>query len=1125
MTAITLPFPVAAPAAESARARAKAGARLLFQRCDGKAAGEALDLPRTRRRLSAIVKQHADRSRPHIVCVYRRGQPWAPSDFSVRMRKQWRHTRIGPHDTIAIIYAPLGGGAGQAGRGGGKQTGAAIGLVVASLALMALGQFWAIGALGSALNISAATAGTIWAAGSAALLAGGAYLLSKATQAKANKEAENRPVYGVSGGGNQPRSGDRIPVVYGRCWNSPDLSQPDYTVYDGDDQVLYKRLTIGCGKYAIKAIRVGGITMWTADGGMTPPFAGASIEVIQPGAVSGLVPGAVATVQAVSGNELPRAADFPNWAGPFDFGVEAPDQSRIQLDYSLPQGIYAVPQSGKFQGQQFAAAWGVHFQYAPCDEDGTITGSWSDLYSEAGETLTTQAQRFTKLIDIPAGPGRYAFRARNTGSPEEIEHSSGEFTADVTNDVVWEGLRSHIPEIITRPGITELALVVRSGKSLGVTSYGEVEVESSRILPVWFGSSSGWIDQETDKCVWAAADVLRDQLHGAGIPDSAIDLDRLLHYSGTLAQYDTFSGVIRGPVSVYEALSTVLGTMRASPLRLGNVWTVVRDEAKSVRKHVISRRQIIRDSSAQTFTLDLSDGSADVIVEWFADGDPKRRREKRVTFGTQTMTPRRMAAMGATDAAHAIHLATWAAATAYYRRERRSVTTELAGRLLMPNDSAMIDVWYFDAVQTAGITGRDGLLLDIDSEVTLAPSSYAVLRARDGKEWGPVGVTMEGARLALNALDVAQAQLLSGITLENVLNTQTQAFTSIVIGTLAEAQDAWLIRTIRFSGENRVDVEAVFDAPQVWSALNETIVPPPPPPSSGLENDGSLLIPYIRANAVQRNGAMFMDWTCGRVRQAAEYVVLISYDDWATSETAHRGAASSGSYPLRETTGTIWVRAYAVSATGNKSLVVSTQFSVRPAFLNLDNAIHGSLKIEAFTDGIEPVGLVDGLPDPFEYAGPTIVLDINDQKLYRIEGGVWVAVVNTADLEGTITETQIADDAISTPKLKANSVTTPILAAGAVTANELAADSVIAGKIQTGAVSADKINVTKLDAISADLGAISAGSLNINSRFIVDASGTVTISNASTGARLVITSSLLMVYDASNVLRVRLGIW
>lgn len=1099
--------------------------QLLFQRCDGKPAGEPVALPRGRRRLSSIVRRHADASRPHIVSVHRKAHPLAVTDASVRLRKTWRSTTIGPLDTVIIVYLPQGGGGASSSRsgGGGAGKGASIGLIVATIALAAIGQFWAIGAIGGALGVSTSVAGTIWAAGSAALLAGGAYLLSKATQAKANKTEENRPVYGVSGGGNQPRAGDRVPVIYGRCWTTPDLSQPDYTVYDGEDQVLYKRLTLGCGKYAVKTVRVSNVVMWTADGGLTPPFTGAALEVIAPGATSSLVPGAVASSSAVTGNELPRATDFPSWAGPFDFGSTAPVQQRIQLDYSVPQGCYSVPDAGKFQGKQFPANWGVIFEYAPCDLDGTPTGPFSTLFSDGAYALTTRAMRFTRFVDI--APGIYTFRARNTGDAESIPHSSGEFNALATNAVIWEGLRAHLPEAIVRPGVTELALRIRSGEALGITSYGEVEVEVSRILPIWTGS--GWLEEETSKCVWAAADILRDQRHGAGLPDGRIDLARLLFYAGALSQYDQFNGVIRGPVSVYEALTTVLGTMRASPLRLGQTWTMVRDEAKTVRKHVISRRQIMRDSTAQTFNLDLSDGSADVIVEWLADGDPRRRREHRVTFGTATNVPRRMMATGATTSEHAIHIATWAAATAYYRRERRSVTTELAGRLLLPNDKALIDAWYFDAFVSAGIVGRDGYRLQLDGTVEIAEGSYVILRARDGREWGPVLVTQTGAaEIELDAADVAQAATLSGIALADVLSTATQAYTTAVFGELTEVQDGWLIRSIQFSGDSNVSIEAVYDAPQVWSALGETIIGPPPPPSSGLETPASIAVPYIRATAVQRNAAVFVDWTVGRARNAAYYVISISYDDWATQEEIYRGPQSSGSYPLREVDQTIGIRAFAVSQSGLRSLIVQSQFSCFPAVLDMGNAIHGSLAIEAFTDAIEPVGLVDGLPDPFGYTKPRIVANIQeDGKLYELLDGAWEPVVRANILDGEITETQIADDAISTPKLQANSVTATVIASSAVTTDKIAANAIVAGKIQAGAISADKINVTKLDAISTDIGSILAGALNINNRFLVDASGTMTILSAASGARLVITGSQVQVYDSSNVLRVRLGVW
>lgn len=1061
--------------------------QILFQRVDGKAMAAPIDLPRARRRLSALVRRHADHSRPYIVSVHRRRDPLAVNDMSVRLRRTWAKTTIGPRDTVIITYLPRGGGGGGAAGNSRGAKGATIGLLVATIALAAVGQFWAIGAINGALGLASGSAvgGTIWAAVTATAIGGAAYLASRATQSKANK-TDDRPVYGVSGGGNLPRSGDRIPVIYGRCWTTPDLSQPDYTVYVGDDsQDLYKRLTIGCGKYAFKSIRVAGVTMWTAEGGLTPAFTGSQIEFIAPGATSALVPGQVATVAAVGSNTVPKAADFPSYAGPFEFGSGAPLIQRVQLDYSFPQGCYAIPDGGKFEGKQYPTDWGILFEYAPCDIDGTPTGPFVWLYSDAGNTLSTRPMRFTRIFDIPLG--RYTFRARNIGAPDSIPHPAG-FNAKVTNAVVWEGLRAHIPQAAVRPGITELAMKIHAGKELSVTSFGEVEVEVSRILPVWNGAS--WTDQETEKSVWAYADILLDPLHGAGQPAGRLDLARLQHYASTLTQFDGFSGVIRGPISAYEAAGNVLGTMRASPLRLGNVWTLFRDEPKAVRKHVISRRQILKDTTGQTFNLDLSDGSADIIVEWLAEGDPRRARSQRVTIGSQTANPRRMQATGARTAEHAIHLATWAAATAYYRRERRGFAMDYAGRMLLPNDAALVDAWYFDQLSEGGVIDRDGLALTLDTELALPPDSFAVLRGRDGLEWGPVGVVQDGGRILLNAADVAAAQAQTGLSLDQILNTATQDPTTVVIGALSTVQDGWLIRSLSFDGETRVNVEAVYDAPEVWSALGEPIVVPPPPPSSGLETPASVAIAYVSALAVQRNAAMYMDWSCGRARSAAEYQVVISYDNWISSEPVYRGPASSGSHPLREFTGTIRIRARGIAASGLVSPWVESAFSVAPAVIDLGNAGSATLPIRAFLAGMQPVGIVDALPDLFGYQGPNVVVLVEPgQKpvMYQLREG------------GAAWEKMAAEDYV--------------------------ANTITAAAIQAGAVKATAIDVAYLSAISAQLGTILGGSLNINNRFMVAADGTVTIISGTSGARLTISNSLIQVFYPSGNLALRLGVW
>jgi hypothetical protein len=72
-------------------------------------------------------------------------------------------------------------------------------------------------------------------------------------------------------------------------------------------------------------------------------------------------------------------------------------------------------------------------------------------------------------------------------------------------------------------------------------------------------------------------------------------------------------------------------------------------------------------------------------------------------------------------------------------------------------------------------------------------------------------------------------------------------------------------------------------------------------------------------------------------------------------------------------------------------------------------------------------------------------------------------------------------------------------------------------------VNASQINAASLSAISANLGSITAGALNIANKFIVDSAGAVTIQNATSGARLQVFNNVIKVYDSDGILRVKLG--
>jgi hypothetical protein len=66
------------------------------------------------------------------------------------------------------------------------------------------------------------------------------------------------------------------------------------------------------------------------------------------------------------------------------------------------------------------------------------------------------------------------------------------------------------------------------------------------------------------------------------------------------------------------------------------------------------------------------------------------------------------------------------------------------------------------------------------------------------------------------------------------------------------------------------------------------------------------------------------------------------------------------------------------------------------------------------------------------------------------------------------------------------------------------------------------LKVGSLSAISANLGTINAGQININNKFIVESTGATTIQSGTTGPRMQITENFIKIYDGS-ILRVQLG--
>lgn len=224
------------------------------------------------------------------------------------------------------------------------------------------------------------------------------------------------------------------------------------------------------------------------------------------------------------------------------------------------------------------------------------------------------------------------------------------------------------------------------------------------------------------------------------------------------------------------------------------------------------------------------------------------------------------------------------------------------------------------------------------------------------------------------------------------------------------------------------------------------------------------------------------------------------------------------------------------------------------------NVEAGTITAGSFAAGIEPVSIVDTLPSPTGYTGPSVVfltsdnklyryngtsftaatstqdltgtlgaglfpadlrpiervaslpttdltqgrvvLLTTDNKLYRYTGSGWTANIAASDLTGQLSGTQIADGAITTTKITDDAVVTAKIAANAITANEIASNAVTAAKISAGSVSADKIATNAIVAgkVAADAitaGTIAAGAINASDLFV---SGVVNASAIATDA-------------------------
>jgi hypothetical protein len=125
-----------------------------------------------------------------------------------------------------------------------------------------------------------------------------------------------------------------------------------------------------------------------------------------------------------------------------------------------------------------------------------------------------------------------------------------------------------------------------------------------------------------------------------------------------------------------------------------------------------------------------------------------------------------------------------------------------------------------------------------------------------------------------------------------------------------------------------------------------------------------------------------------------------------------------------------------------------------------------------FSEDLMPPKVVSTLPTAAEdlWQGRQVFLT-TDNKLYRYNGTEWTASVSTTDLSGQVSGPQIQDEAISNAKIAVDAIQGDVIAAAAIDGTKIADDAVSAVKIADLAVETSKL---ALEAVTEDIIAASA---------------------------------------------------
>lgn len=881
--------------------------------------------------------------------------------------------------------------------------------IVATIALSVFAPY-AAGLLGF-------TAGTLaYGLVSAGIVLGGTFLLNALMGPTLpnlggnQSQAQASPTYSIGAQGNRARLLNPIPRTYGTHIIYPDFASQPYQSFENNEQYLYQLFCLGVGEYRVDKINIDKTELWNSTSGLSESFSDVELEIIPPGALVTLFPSNVVTSSEVSGQELRNEliADFTttsgnrmtfnisqvaieylspgdvlninnavnsglftitdkattepytwiefnttftpvttptetfitldNWLGPFVANPNNQGTDLLKIDVALPRGLYYANDDGGLSN----ASVTYEVQTRPIDNLGNPIGPYVSLLTETITNSTNTPQRFTKSFNVSFG--RYEVRLRRTTTKFH--------DARYGNDIVWAGLRAFIPDDNIYEDVTLLAIKIRASNQLSNQSSTQINVIQSGKIPVWNGTT--WsAPVVTSNPSWIVADILRNPIYGAGLPDSRVDLAKLLELSSIYnLRGDSFNGVFDTSKTLWESLGSVMQAVRSQPILVAGVISFVRDQQKALARTVITPQSVLKNSFSSTHILQGEDSADDVIVE-FMDSSTWETSEVQATLpGSSSNKPARIQMFGVTNLSQAWREGMYYAASNKYRRILASVTTAADGRLLLKGDPVIVshDVPQWNQNGFIDDFNPDDLVFTMDRSISFDSDSdnFIILRRRDGKEFGPLLATPTeySNQCSVNSGDLEALELAQGLSIEDVLSLDDEAKrTTYVFYSTSKYVKRFLVTNSTMRGLEEVELSLVIDDERVYTA--DTGTPPPgvdylgpgvTPSGPSVDSLTAVLDPFSGADPV----LLMASWS---VTGGATNYILQSSSNGTIWTTIYTGTDTHTNIVVNA--GTVYLRVAAIGTTVGPWKMFSGVFGTPALLPGIISGLNTLVSIEA----------------------------------------------------------------------------------------------------------------------------------------------------------------------------------